>query len=101
MIKFKITPERVAAACGYIEWLNLTAKDRPTVLRVAPRFAVNKDGEYEMQIEYDEDGDLKQMIGYEDTLVAMAQVTPQRLEKLIDEFCEAARNVVNPQKGEG
>jgi hypothetical protein len=101
VIKFKITPDRVAVACGYIEWMNLTMKDRNTVLRVAPRFAVNKDGEYEMQIEYDEDGDLKQFTGYEDTLLAMAQVTPKRLEKLIDEFSEAARNVVNPQKGEG
>jgi hypothetical protein len=31
----------------------------------------------------------------------MALVPPKRLEKLVDELCEAAKNVVNPQKGEG
>jgi hypothetical protein len=100
-VKFKVTPERVAEACGYVEYLNLLAKDKQTVFRVAPRFAIEKDGSYSMQIEYDEDGDIKQLVGYTDTLSAMAQVTPKRLERLIDELCEAAKNVVNPQTGAG
>lgn len=100
-MKFKVTPERVAEACGYVEYLNLLTKDRQTVFRIAPRFAIDKNGEYSMQVEYDEDGNISKLIGYTDTLAAMAQVTPKRLEKLIDELCEAAQNVVNPQNGAG
>lgn len=100
-MKFKITPERVAEACGYIEYLNLLAKDRQTVFRVAPRFAVEKDGTYSMRVEYDEDGNISKFVGYEDAIVNMAMVTPKRLEKLIDEFSEAAKNVVNPPNDGG
>jgi hypothetical protein len=101
VIKFKITPGRVGEACGYIEYINLTLKDKATVFRVAPRFAVEPDGEYSMKIEYDEDGNISRFVGYEDALMSMALVPPKRLEKLVDELCEAAKNVVNPQKGEG
>lgn len=97
-MKFKITPERLSEACGYVELLNLLAKDRATAFRVAPRFAVEESGEYSMKMEYD-DGEITKFIGYDDTLKSIAQVTPKRLEGLIDELYEAAKNVVNPTRG--
>jgi hypothetical protein len=99
--KFNITPQRVAEACNIIEYINLTLKDRGTVMSIAPRFVVDENGEYSMTIKHDEDGDIESMEGYAVALVAMAQTTPKRLEKLINEFCEAARAIVNPPKGEG
>ena len=100
-LKFKVTPERVSEACGYIELMNLSTGDRSTAYRVAPRFALEPDGEYSMRVEYNADGDIEKFVGYEDTLVSISQVTPKRLETLIAELCEAARNVVNPPKGKG
>ena len=100
-VKFKITPQRVAEACGVVEYINLTLKDKGTVISVAPRFVVDDKGEYSMTVKYDDDGDIEAFEGHIETLMAMSQVTPKRLEKLIDEFSEAARGVVNPPTGEG
>jgi hypothetical protein len=100
-VNFKITPERVAEACNIIEYINLTLKDKGTVMMVAPRFVLKNDGEYSMSVKYNEDGDIDAFEGYADTLMLMSSITPKRLEKLIDEFSEAARAIVNPPKGTG
>jgi hypothetical protein len=98
---FVVTPERVREACGYIELLNLMAGEKTTAFRLAPRFAVEESGDYSMKIEYDDNGLISKFIGYEDTLVSIAQVNSKRLEKFIDELCEAARGVVNPTNRKG
>jgi hypothetical protein len=98
---FVVTPERVSEACGYIEMISLISNDRVMAFRLAPRFAVEENDEYSMKIEYDDNGLISKIIGFEDTAVSISQVTPKRLEKFMDELCEAARNVVNPMKGKG
>lgn len=98
--KFSITPERIAAACHYVEYMNLSAGDFQTILFVSPRFVV-KDGEYIMSVKHDEDGGIDSFENYTDAVLFMHGVTPQSLEKLIPEFREAAKNVVNPQRGGG
>lgn len=98
---FVVTPERVREACGYMELMNLMMNERSTAFRLAPRFAVEDTDEYSMTIEYDDNGLISKFVGYEDTLISIAQVNSNRLEKFIDELCEAARNVVNPPKGKG
>jgi hypothetical protein len=100
-VNFKITPERVAEACNIIEYINLTLKDKGTVISVAPRFVVKDDGEYSMTVKYDKDGGIEAFESYASTLMLMSSVTPKRLEKLIDEFSEAARAIINPPKGTG
>lgn len=91
----------MAEVCGIIEYLNLSAADKETVIRVAPRFVVNDKGEYMVQPIYDADGDIEKLEFFDETLVAMRQVTPKRLEKLTKELSEAARAVVNPPKERG
>ena len=101
MVKFKITPERFAEACNIVEYLNVTAKVKETCIRVAPRFVLNDEGEYIITVNLDEDGDIT---GYENTEAAflkMAGITPKRLERLMDEFSEAAKAIVNPPKEGG
>lgn len=97
MIKFKITPARFAEACSVLDYLGATSgRNKDSVMRIAHRFIVDKDGEYIVKIKLDEDGDIE---GFENTEIALTQmmkVTPQRLEKLINEFSEAARAIVNP-----
>jgi hypothetical protein len=98
---FKVTTERVIEACGYVEIINLIAKDRQTIFRIAPRFVVDEKGEYSIKVEYNDNGLIDKFIGYADTVLSMAQVPPTRLEKLADELCEASKNVVNPPNGRG
>ena len=99
MIKFLITPERFAEACNVIEYLNASAKVRDTIVRIAPRFIVNADSEYLVKVNLDDDGDIASFEGYDEAFTKMAAITPKRLERLIVEFSEAARAIVNPPNG--
>ena len=101
MIKFKITSARFAEACNVIEYLNASAKVRDTVIRIAPRFIVGANDEYIVKVTLDEDGDIASFDGLNEAFAQMASITPKRLEKLIDEFSEAARSIVNPPNGGG
>jgi hypothetical protein len=101
VIKFKVTPARFAEACNVIEYQNASAKSRETIIRIAPRFVVDKDGEYIVKVTLDEDGDIEKFDGLDEAFMKMAAITPKRLEKLVDEFCEAAKGIVNPPSGTG
>lgn len=101
MIKFKVTPDRFAEACNVIEYLNASAKIHDTIIRIAPRFIVNAEGEYLVTVRLDDDGDIAAFEGLDEAFAKMAAITPKRLERLIDEFSEAARAIVNPPKGGG
>ena len=101
MIKFKITPSRFAEACNVIEYLNASTKVKDTIIRIAPRFIVGEDGNYLVTVNIDEDGDITSYEGLDAAVMKMVAITPKRLEKLIDEFCEAARSIVNPPNGGG
>lgn len=96
MIKFKVTPDRFAEACNVIEYLNASAKARDTIIRIAPRFIVDEQGEYIVKVKLDGDGDIESFDGLDDAFAKMAAITPRRLEKLVSEFSEAARAIVNP-----
>lgn len=101
MIKFLITPARFAEACGIIEYLNASAGDRETVFFIAPRFVLNEAGEYVVKVTYDDDGDIKEFTNLKEAQKRMALIPPQRLEKLVKEFREAAKSIVNPPNGTG
>jgi hypothetical protein len=96
VITFKITPSRFAEACNIIEYLAVSAGDRDTAMRIAPRFIIGPDGEYVVKIKLDADGDIEAMEKLGDALLTMTGVTPKRLEKLSYELMEAAKGVVNP-----
>jgi hypothetical protein len=100
-VNFKITPERVAEVCNIVEYINLTVGDKRTVFIVAPRFVLAENGEYSMQVKHDEDGDIESFTNNTETLILMSSITPKRLEKLIPEFREAAKGIVNPPNGTG
>ncbi len=99
MIKFRITPSRFAEACNIIEYLAATNKHRDTIIRIAPRFILDENGEYIVKVNLDDDGDITSYEHVSDALLRMTAVTPKRLEKLVDEFGEAARAIVNPTSG--
>lgn len=101
MIKFRITPSRFAEACNVLEYLNASAKVRDTIIRIAPRFIVNDEGNYLVTVHIDEDGDITSFDGLDAAVMKMAAITPKRLEKLIEEFSEATRAIVNPPNGGG
>jgi hypothetical protein len=101
VIKFKVTPDRFAEACNVIEYLNASAKIKETAVRILPRFVLGDDGEYVMQVKLDADGDIESFEGHNEAFAKMAAITPKRLEKLIDELCEAAKGIVNPPNGTG
>lgn len=96
MVKFKITSERFAEACNVIEYLNVTNKIKDTVIRILPRFVLGAEGEYIVRVNVDEDGDISSFDNMPAAFEKMAGITPKRLEKLIDEFAEAAKAIVNP-----
>jgi hypothetical protein len=100
-VNFKITPERVAEACSIVEYINLSMGDKRTVFIVAPRFVLAENGEYSMTIHTDEDGEIEKFDNHTETLLMMSSTTPKRLEKLIPEFREAAKGIVNPPNGTG
>jgi hypothetical protein len=101
VIKFLITPERFAEACNVIEYLNASAKNRDTIVRIAPRFILGDDGEYIVKVTHDEDGDIEAFDGTDEAFMKLAAITPKRLEKLVGEFSEAARAIVNPPNERG
>lgn len=96
MIKFVVTPARFAEACNVIEYINASAKNRDTAVRILPRFVVDGSDEYIVKVNLDADGDITGFEGLDEAFVKMAAITPKRLEKLIDELCEAAQSIVNP-----
>lgn len=100
-IKFKITPDRFAEACNVIEYLTVSAGDRDVAMRIAPRFIVDEAGEYVVKVKLDADGDIESMENLGDALLTMTGVTPKRLEKLCNEFTEAAKAIVNPPNAGG
>ena len=79
-----------------LEYLALTNGNIDTAIRVAPRFILGDDGEYMVTINLDEEGDIASMDGVSDALMKMTAVTPKRLERLANEFMEAAKAIVNP-----
>ena len=101
MIKFLITPERFSEACSIIEYVNTLNGSEETIVRIAPRFIVDKDNKYLVEIVHDEDGDIVSYENLNTAFVEIGTVTPKRLEKLIDEFMEAAKAIVNPTNGKG
>jgi hypothetical protein len=101
VIKFLVTPERFAEACNVIEYLNASAKIKETAVRILPRFVVDEQDEYIVKVTLDADGDIAQFDGLDAAFLKMASITPKRLEKLIDQLCEAAKGIVNPPSGTG
>lgn len=101
MIKFKITPERFAEVCTVLEYMNVLSKNRAVIMNVAPRFVIDDNEQYIMRANLDGDGDITGYENREQAVTKMVAITPKRLEKLYDEFCEAAKGIVNPTSGAG
>jgi hypothetical protein len=101
VIKFRVTPDRFAEACNIIEYLNASAKLKETAVRILPRFVVDEQDEYIVKVTLDGDGDIEKFEGLDEAFAKMAAITPKRLEKLIDQLCEAAKGIVNPPNGTG
>ena len=96
MVKFKITAERFSEACGIFEYLAVLNGSKGTIIQISPRFIVDSEGKYIMDVVLDEEGDIKEFTNIEQAAKQLEGVTPKRLEKLIVEFTEAAKGIVNP-----
>src|SRR5574343_737969 len=96
MVKFKITPSRFAEACNIYEYLAAGNADVKVITSIAPRFIVNADGEYLVEVVHDEEGYISEYKNNADAIKQMFQITPARLKKLAKEFSEAANQIVNP-----
>lgn len=96
MIKFKITGERFAEACNITEYLLISAGNKDVVIRIAPRFILNDEGQYIVKVNTDSDGDIQSYENIGEALVKISAVTPKRLDKLVDDFQEAVKQIVNP-----
>lgn len=99
MIKFKITPARVAEACDILQYLGLQAGDQKTALQVLPRFLLGEDGEYLVKIVYDADGDIEKIENIKEAFLMLTAITPKRSERLTIELMEAVKAIVNPPSG--
>lgn len=97
MIKFKITGERFAEACNITEYLLVSAGNKDIVIRIAPRFILGDDGNYIVKVHTDSDGDIESYENISDALIKISAVTPKRLDKLVADFQEAIKQIVNPQ----
>lgn len=100
MIKFKITGERFAESCNITEYLLVQNGNKDIIIRIAPRFILDGDGKYIVKVNTDSDGDIETYEGLDKALIKLSAVTPKRLDKLVGEFQEAARNIVNPPSAE-
>ena len=98
MVKFKITHARIAEACSIWEYLSLLNKNLETVVRVAPRFILGEDGEYLVTPNLDDDGDIVSFDGLDAAVARMMSISASRSQKLVDDFAEAAKTIVDPQK---
>jgi len=96
-IKFKITPGRIAEACNITEYLLISNGHRETVIRVLPRFVLDEEEKYIVEVKVDSDGDVTSYEGLTKAFGRMSSVTPKRLDKLAEEFAEAVKDIVNPQ----
>ena len=98
MVKFKITPERFSEACSILQYLGVMNGNAGVVVAIAPRFIVDEQDNYIVKVTLDEEGDIENLENMDQALTSLALVTPKRLEKLIDEFAEAANSIVNPTR---
>lgn len=98
-IKFKITGARVAEACNIAEYLLINSGNKETIIRIAPRFIVDDNGEYIVKVKLDNEGDIEGFEGVSEAFTKMAMVTPKRLDKLVKDFQEGANQIVNPPSG--
>lgn len=96
MIKFRITPDRIAEACNIAEYIMIQGGHKDTIIRIAPRFVLDDEGKYIVDIVTDEEGDITDFKGINEAFMKMAGVTPKRMDKLVTEFREAVANLVNP-----
>ena len=101
MVKFKINPARFAEACNLIEYLGASNRSREIIIRIAPRFIVDNDDNYIVKVNLDVDSDIEGFENFPEAFEQMAKVTPKRLEKLVNEFMEAAKAIVDPPSGRG
>lgn len=99
MVKIKITPSRFAEACSILEYQLVNNGQRDIIISILPRFVLGADGEYLVKVKTDEDGDITGFDDMQAAVLALAQVTPKRLEKLMTQFREAAQSIVNPTSG--
>lgn len=101
MIKFRITPERVAEAASVIDYIGSLQGNIGSQMRLLPKLVIDKDGQYIVEIVHDEDGDILEFKNLDAANLLMDKITPARFEKLRGELQEALRNMVNPTNGGG
>lgn len=101
MIKFKITTERCLEAASVPEYIGAITGNIGAQMKILPKFLINDDGEYLVQVVLDDDGDILECKNLNAAMDRMNSLTPARFEKLRKEVAEAFKNIVNPPKGEG
>lgn len=95
----KITGERAAEVCNILEYRLGLIGSFETVARILPRFAVNDSGEYIVTVKVNDDGEIEEYFGIEEALQKVSGITPNALKKLVPQFTEAFRDIVNPPNG--
>lgn len=101
MIKFKITPERLAIAATVPEYMGVVSGNVFYCMTLLPKLAVDKEGNYIVEITLDGDGDILDLKNLDVAKVLMNKITPKRMESLIPQLKEAVKNIVDPLSGRG
>lgn len=99
MKNLKITADRCAEVCNILEYRLGLIGNFDTITRILPRFAVDDNGEYIVSVTLNDDGEVEEYHNITEGLVRVSGITPNSLRKLIPEFVEAFKNIVNPQNG--
>ena len=97
MVKLKITGTRIAEVCTIAEYLLLSSGNKAVVIRVAPRFVLNDEGEYIVKPIYTDDLDIDSFENHQEAFSKLLTISVKRMDKLAIEFQEAIKQIVNPQ----
>src|SRR5512140_3465225 len=100
-MKSKFTPERIAAVCSITEYFLILGKNLGTVLSILPRMVTDKDGNYLVEVEYTEDGEIKGYKNQDKAIMELKKIPMSELNKLAGEIVKACGDILNPPSGGG
>lgn len=102
-IQFKISAERFIDVCSVTEYLGVLAGMPGSQFSALPKFLLDDHGKFIVLAIHDEEGDIKEYKNLPEAQARMdkANLSIPRFEKLKQELTKAARDIVNPPKGEG
>jgi hypothetical protein len=100
MLRFLISAERFAEACTVTEYIGVIIGNVGSQMAVLPKMLVDENGKYIVEIVHDAEGDILEARNMDVANKRLNSLSVTRFEKLRKQLTEAAKNIVNPPKGE-